>query len=354
MIQGFPPQNSDLELENSEDAINIVTIENTLKDFQQKFVGDEYAESFIKNECFDDVFDTLAKMTILLKFNDEGSIDELKRDYVENSKKGIVGLTILNDNHPLLINGAKAKDFSFLFSLLINSNSDYYGRSFILNESRIDHYLKPNKDFFNFFTMFMIFANNPNYYNSKETTEWFFFPSIKSKISNISTKLETVFENDEIFQKLMFIASVLKTTKIGITEDKYKLISLVSIIEMLITHNPDYNRFNIEDSINKQFCFKIGLILYFNNTSIDLTLTKKKIKLIYALRSDLAHGNFKNYEKKLSKFYEFYKTQIDEIDSKEDLVIYLNLIIEDLYKIVKIIIENYISDYQFVDFLKDG
>ena len=33
-------------------------------------------------------------------------------------------------------------------------------------------------------------------------------------------------------------------------------VELISVIEMLITHNPDSGRFNIEDSITRQFVGK--------------------------------------------------------------------------------------------------
>ena len=59
--------------------------------------------------------------------------------------------------------------------------------------------------------------------------------------------------------------------KMGDTQDdSLILLSLVSIIEMLITHNPENSRFNVEESISRQFINKTTFLLYENHNFIDV------------------------------------------------------------------------------------
>jgi hypothetical protein len=101
---------------------------------------------------------------------------------------------------------------------------------------------------------------------------------------------------------------------------KMKFVSIVSIIELLLTHCPDSTRYNVEDSINRQFKNKVALICHLYDKSSNFELITKECGHIYSLRSDVAHGNFNKFPKDLERYYSFCKennyTTINEFDKK--------------------------------------
>jgi uncharacterized protein YqgQ len=114
---------------------------------------------------------------------------------------------------------------------------------------------------------------------------------------------------------------------------------LTSVIELLVTRNPDTSRFNVEDSINKQFQLKASILVYLNNKETDIEDVKKRLKTIYQQRSNVAHGNF---------------SEIDKVTKKEGMHGYYDSLISDLYAYNRAIIEEYLKDTKFVEFIKTG
>ena len=91
----------------------------------------------------------------------------------------------------------------------------------------------------------------------------------------------------------MYIGSLLANVRSKINDDKQKLVSLVGVIELLLTHNPNFNRFNVEDSISKQFKLKTSILLYKNDDSIDLNKTKKQ--LIFLFKREIEKEKITNF-----------------------------------------------------------
>ena len=119
---------------------------------------------------------------------------------------------------------------------------------------------------------------------------------------------------------------------------------LTSILELMLTHNPDFNRFNVEDSINKQFQFKTGVLMYMNDNSIDLPKLKLQLKEIYQARSNIAHGNFGGLAKML------------KVAQKKgtDQQVLLENYVHRLYQFVRVAVGAYLRDKAFVEFLKES
>ena len=131
-------------------------------------------------------------------------------------------------------------------------------------------------------------------------------------------------------------------------------VELVSIIEMFLTHNPDSKRFNIEDSINKQFVGKMSMILYENNKELDIEKLKKELKFAYSIRSNIAHGDFSGLEKNLNGLFSFYGLKRDGkgIDYKNnDDALYQ--ILDKTMQWVKIIINLYLTDETKLELIKN-
>ena len=109
------------------------------------------------------------------------------------------------------------------------------------------------------------------------------------------------------------------------------LIFIISAIELLLTHKPTDNS---EDSLKKQFVLKLSIVLHRADPSIDLHRTREKLRKIYDIRSDIAHGNFKSVQEK----------DYDKISND----------IEEMQSFLKILVLEYIKDYKYINFLKDN
>ena len=98
------------------------------------------------------------------------------------------------------------------------------------------------------------------------------------QILNNALLLDKLFENG-CTDKLLYVGNLL-----GIAhqthDEKIKLLMLISIIELLVTRNPDTSRFNVEDSIKKQFQLKTSILIYLKKEN-DIDKVKKRLKIIY-------------------------------------------------------------------------
>ncbi|MDZ7957359.1 MAG: HEPN domain-containing protein [Aulosira sp. DedQUE10] len=141
----------------------------------------------------------------------------------------------------------------------------------------------------------------------------------------------------------MYVGSILKIVSHEVNDIRTRIVMLTSIIELLLTHNPDFNRFNVEDSINKQFQLKASILIYLNDKRVDINAVKSRLKIIYQQRSNIAHGNFSAVNK--------YINSLSKKEGKEE---YFDDIVVDLYKYVRAILEKYLKDLKLIDFLKEN
>jgi hypothetical protein len=190
------------------------------------------------------------------------------------------------------------------------------------------------------------------YYNKDYTIENYHYSiHLENQILSISKNIEKIFEKtvdskkSKITypqEKLLYIGSVIEVAYKS-TDPRYLIVILVSIIELILTRNPDSSRYNVEDSISKQFLIKVSVLLYKYDNSIDLDNLKKDLKDIYNIRSKIAHGDFIILHEELKKI---------SAKSNNDNIVYQE-IISKLYKYVAIIIKSYIEDPVYIDYLKE-
>ena len=109
------------------------------------------------------------------------------------------------------------------------------------------------------------------------------------------------------------------------------IVLLVSIIELLLINKPDADKFNIEQSITKQFVLKLSVVLdKMSPELLDYKNSQKQFKEIYNLRSNIAHGSFELKDSsKISKFKGILQTY------------------------VKILLKLYIQDLDYVNYIKN-
>ena len=140
---------------------------------------------------------------------------------------------------------------------------------------------------------------------------------------------------------MQYIGSIHSTVEYETDDIRVRFLLLVSLIELLITHNPDTNRFNVEDSISRQFRFKTTIMLHREQPDIDLEFHEKRLKQLYSLRSAVAHGDFKALKK--------YEAGLSKKEGKEE---YMDEIVTDVYFYLKAVLEQFLKDPEFVFFVK--
>lgn len=281
-------------------------------------------------------------MWIVARYDDGGLHDALKKEGKELAEEGHYGFFMLEDDHPIVKNSRQLLDYCHLVSLLIHTAQDYYeGRSFILDaNSGWFQEIKPNHFVCIQFFMFTAFSGEREV-AEKDDTRWLYFPAVKERLIEIGKLIDNLL-NSKAKDKLLYVASLLKNAGHDIKEDKTKLVVLVSIMELLLTHNPKFDRYNVEDSINKQFQLKAATLIYLNDKSRNINHIKARLNEIYGLRSSVAHGDFKA----ITKYFETAK--------KKDEKFPIGTVIGELYIYLRAIITEYLLDDNFVDFLKDG
>jgi hypothetical protein len=320
---------------------NIITLEDILFKFRDLFShSDEYVASFFRSYDRDMIFDFIARMWVIARFDDEGETQQILKEREEMLKAGQVGIIMLENEHPIVRNSEKLADYSYLLSLLSHTEgSDYFGRGFILTTRQSD---RPIIDLWMNFFMFGV-ASRDNLRDSlKEPLRWIFLPHALDELHRVTRLLDKAFANG-LEEKLLYIGSILKIVGHDVRDVKVSLVMLTSIIEMLLTHNPNFNRFNVEDSINKQFQLKASILIYLNNRNVDIYQIQKRLKTIYEQRSNVAHGNFGATNK--------YIRNLSKTEGEEE---YFDDLIVDLYIYVRAILEQYLEDRSFVEFLKEN
>jgi len=190
--------------------------------------------------------------------------------------------------------------------------------------------------------MFYFFVYRHPDYRPEETGQWWYLPYAITEIRRVSAILEDAFA-EGLDEKLLYIGSILRIAGHETRDPKVKILLLTSIIEFLLTHSPDFHRYNVEDSISKQFQLKASTIVYLNDKTRDLDYIKKRLKIIYQQRSNIAHGNFEALDR--------YVIGVSKREGEEE---YLEDLAVDLYTYIRAVLEEYLKDRAFVEALKKG
>ncbi len=318
---------------------DVVTLELIIKRFGNVYSkNNEYVKNFFRPYKRKFLFDYLAKMWCVVRFNDGGVskyIDEVSKEMKEKGQKGGV---LLDDNSPALLNAQALINYCQLLSLLShNEGSEYFGRHFIYNPDQLFEPVLLDNLTDDLIMLSGDLHNAKNRPEHRDSMDWIFWRFGSSEIIKNAQALEMAFDNGQA-EQLLYIGGLLDIA--NRTHDiRIRLLTLTSIIELLVTRNPDTSRFNVEDSINKQFQLKASILIYLNNKENDIESIKKRLKLIYQQRSNVAHGNF---------------GEIDKISKKEGMHEHFDSLVSDLYAYVRAIIEEYLKDTKFVEFIKAG
>jgi len=326
-----------------------LSIKLALKEFYKKHKNNNYyLRNFYKDNPQKDVFEFLAKMWVVARFDDEGAFEKLAAENEEMRKSGDNWVGFLTGEHPIYKNSERLVDYAHILSMILRPNEDEYSYDVtILLHTSIDTLRTPKIDNkLNTALLYWAFSRLPT---SKENKyNWRLFENAEEDIQEKSKNLERILD-DRSINKVLYIGSLLKISSEA--DVKIKLILLVTIIEMILTRNPDTSRFNIEDSISKQFKLKAGILIYLNNRNRDLNEIKKRLSEIYSQRSNIAHGNLVAFDAFLNKKAKEYKDDPTIFTAKE---LILDETIINLFDYVKAILEEYILDRDFVEYIKEN
>lgn len=314
----------------------IMTWDFFLKEFFKKCSEDDsYVKSLQKSyraKNMDDVYKFIASIWIIARYDDKGEEEEIRAETSKNTKPSIV---LLEDDSPIIEKSGELVDYSYVVSLIMPPGKHFSYHSFMLHSSYpyMDSYgpLKyVSREVMYFGLIFSNYDRDKN----------MLFPYTRKKILKAAKELDNSIKLDK--DKIRFIGRLLKIATFDTTDEKIKILILVSIIELLLTHNPNYSRFNVEDSISKQFILKTALVLYQGDKSLNLKEIKEKLKDIYDIRSKIAHGDLGDADKLINKYRIKFKQKFsDEIKI-------------ELIKYIRAILLRYVSDKEFIDFLKEN
>ena len=176
------------------------------------------------------------------------------------------------------------------------------------------------------------------------------FNKVYKKYYNVISKINDRYRT----QKFNFICNSLFTLSniYFISYDLYNL-QLISIIEFLLTHKPDTNRYNVEDSITKQFAGKLNLVLYESLSVQHNDQIEKELKYAYSIRSDIAHGDYNDKTKQIALLAKFYDLKVANSSTSIDLESEtINRLNSNLESYVKIVLQLYLNDERKLEYLK--
>ena len=300
-----------------------ITIEFMLEKFKEKYFNDVEVSHYINNCKYKDSIYKLASMWVILRYekkiNNTGTLD------INKACNLVDTLTILSFD----------TDRYYDFSVLISDEFSF------INEDETRNKIRNS-----------IIENLVEATNKKKTnkSEYKFsgFISFYQEIYDKNNMIKDSDKQDLINYVMECIGSFRKNHDL-----KMKFVSIVSIIELLLTHSPNYSRFNVEESISKQFNNKIALICYLNNKSVNYENIIKESKLIYSIRSDIAHGNFDELNDNLSNYFSFCKKNGYSSMNEFDKIHTMNILIKRVVNYMVIVFGTYLTDYKVCEIIKN-
>lgn len=312
------------------------TLEGIFRNLPQE---NQYVQQFIETNRDNDPFNTLARIWVIAKIN-ETKIEELKQLHnLQERASSLIKLPIGPFDTEYFLR-EKVYELATLASLMTCCDKYWDYDSILANSSPIND---QNHLSGLLFAYCLMTCFPPQATDGLKHLSWFHqdIDDLLRVFRSIDAELNG--ENSELFDYLLNL--IYTSSRGGLTE-KARLLLLVSVVELLLTYSPDYNRFNVEDSISKQFQLKTSIVVYQNNRGRDINEIKQNLKNIYQVRSKIAHGDFKSLRN-------FIQKQISVAEYNREIEdYYLWDLSATLYTYIKAILEEYFKDHNFIKFIK--
>lgn len=237
-----------------------------------------------------------------------------------------------------------------------------YDNSKTTEDALILEFRKSFINFYNYINRVKISYDIYNYRDSKYNSSILFLSKLGKTTfeSRNNRNLIDKFINikDDNFDNFMFIIETFYSE--NNKSYKKEITDYVTLLEMFVTHSPSTNRYNVEDSISKQFVEKISASFSLTHSiknKIDLEDFKKELKYMYNYRSKLLHGEVLEMNKQLNKFLEipYYSNRRNNDIDKDYYKIkgiiekYMSNRLEDIFRKI---FELYVKNYLFFEAIK--
>lgn len=237
-----------------------------------------------------------------------------------------------------------------------------YDNSKTTEDALILEFRKSFINFYNYINRVKISYDIYNYRDSKYNSSILFLSKLGKTTfeSRNNRNLVDKFINikDDNFDNFMFIIETFYSE--NNKSYKKEITDYVTLLEMFVTHSPSTNRYNVEDSISKQFVEKISASFSLTHSiknKIDLEEFKKELKYMYNYRSKLLHGEVLEMNKQLNKFLEipYYSSRRNNDIDKDYYKIkgiiekYMSNRLEDIFRKI---FELYVKNYLFFEAIK--
>lgn len=302
-------------------------LEQSLKSLENQHKKNQFFDkNFLNRSKTGNYYDCLTKSWLVVRFDDKGFFKDLRKTSQKVRKEK--GLILLEGNEIGLQREERTLKFISILDLLFldKFNGSLKKTTILTDDKPMTH------------TMLMIYINGIAHGRTiHKEFDYFTIPDNLEKIIKLSNGIEKL--SDDRAEKILFIGETIKSINEHHLESKMMFVMLVGIIEFLLTHNPDSYRFNVEDSIRKQFQLKTGVVLN-KMTGVGLDKTSEKLKLFYDVRSAIAHGDFLAIKNIIKKG----KTKDNNFDIFD--------LVEQVFDYVSTIVQAYIQEPDFVDSLK--
>lgn len=322
-----------------------LTLRSIIEQFFTNNFNDKTVQKFYKeNGKEKNIYKLLAKMWIIVRC--DTILDE-------EALKGVFTIKIANGMTKNKVDTTSSPNQNFVNYDLISQYLNFFAFILSNNDSMSIPLLIDNKygimernAGFHLFPLLVTISTNKN--NNPKDLPYCTFNHILAEIMNLVNLIGDKYNT----YKFKHICQIIDNISYS-NDDNLNLLSLISIIEMLITHNPENSRFNVEESITRQFIHKTVFLLYENDNKIDIKKTTEELKLAYQLRSDITHGNFESINKTMEKLHKFYGLNKDGVgidyQSLESSVNYLN---HRVCEYVRIILKIYLNCEAKLDIIK--
>ncbi|WP_333653521.1 hypothetical protein [Dissulfurispira sp.] len=232
-----------------------------------------YINEFINKYRDNDPFNTLARMWVLVKI-DEDKVEELRQLSSNREEASETQKRYIEPTEPESFLEEKLYEFAHLAELLTCHYRHWNYETFLARSS--PYRGKDNLEGIVFaYCLMTCFPAEAT--KGLEPLSWFHedIQTLLSVFNNIEIELNN--DSCELFE---YLSNLIYTSVVHTLTEKGKLLLLVSVIELLLTYSPDYNRFNIEDSISKQFQLKTALVVYQNNKNKNINEIRENLKYI--------------------------------------------------------------------------
>ena len=313
-----------------------ITLRSILNDFLENHTSIEQRKKlkFTKN-----IYKDLARIWVIIRFDETiiGTLDKHKRVSSE-----------FEDNTVMPLNGTIFQSIDFVKSRL--SFLDFMcNDSILVSVIFKDEHEVTSHSQMKLFPEMIVRSHKNVGKETKSPSRFYPFNKIINYYRPIIDLIDKRYDSNEF----NFICDALESMKnIYFSNSDLYNVQMISLIEFLLTHKPDYNRFNVEDSITKQFVGKLNLVLYEHYGKFS-EMIEKELRFAYAIRSDIAHGDFLDKEKQLNKLAKLYNTKTSESATVEDLYDEVMLTLNgNIESYVRILLELYLRDEHKLSILK--